>query len=78
MQLVAEDRDRLPAHAGPAYKLGRYITSVTCAECHGPRLEGTDEPEKVPDLIVVGSYSRTEFERLITTGVPVATASSMR
>lgn len=26
---------------------------------------------KTPDLIVVGAYTRAEFERLIMTGVPV-------
>ena len=61
----------MPVDLGLQYSLGRYITSVTCAECHGPKLEGATEPDKIPNLIVAGGYSRSEFERLITTGVPV-------
>jgi cytochrome c553 len=70
-QMVRETKDQLPVDVGPQYALGRYITSATCAECHGPKLEGdsTSNP-KIPNLIVAGGYSRTDFERLITTGVP--------
>ena len=41
---------------------------VTCAECHGPELKGQEGD--TPDLIVAGGYSREDFERMITTGVP--------
>ena len=70
-QMVKETKDQLPSDAGPQYALGRYITSVTCAECHGPKLEGATVPDKIPDLIVAGAYDRAQFERLITTGAPV-------
>lgn len=70
LELVKEDRDQLPVDLGPGYALGRYITEVTCAECHGPKLEGHKRPGSPPDLIVAGGYTRAEFERLITTGVP--------
>lgn len=70
VQMVQETKDQFPLDAGPQYALGRYITSVTCSECHGPRLEGASEPDKIPNLIVAGGYSRADFERLITTGVP--------
>jgi cytochrome c553 len=70
-QMVAETRDQMPVDLGSKYALGRYITSVTCAECHGPKLEGQTEPDKIPNLIVAGGYSRSEFERLITTGIPI-------
>jgi mono/diheme cytochrome c family protein len=70
-QMVRETKDQLPVDVGPQYALGRYITSVTCAECHGPKLEGDPAgPVKIPNLIVAGGYSRADFERLITTGVP--------
>jgi len=65
---VAELRNIGPVDLGPRYALGRHITRVACAECHGTRLEGN--PGDTPDLIVVGGYSREEFERLITQGVP--------
>jgi cytochrome c553 len=71
--LVEERRDTLPFDAGPGYALGRYITEVTCAECHGPKLEGhQDEEGKTPNLVVAGAYTRQEFERLITHGIPTS------
>ena len=68
VQLVNERKNVLPANPGEQYKLGRYITEVTCAECHGPKLEG--EAGGAPNLIVAGAYSRGEFEQLITQGIP--------
>ncbi|MEO6581288.1 MAG: cytochrome c [Sphingomicrobium sp.] len=66
--LVPELKDRRPPDLGREHELGRYVTSVTCAECHGPQLKGVEGD--TPDLIVAGGYSRAEFERLITQGVP--------
>jgi cytochrome c553 len=73
-EMVAEAKAKPMANLGPKYALGRYIASVTCAECHGSDLTGVKdvEPgENSPDLLVVGGYSRADFERLMTTGVPV-------
>jgi cytochrome c553 len=73
-QFVVEARLKPPVDLGPGYALGRYITSVTCAECHGSDLTGTKDVEpglNSPNLIVVGAYTRADFERLMTTGVPV-------
>jgi hypothetical protein len=69
---VQDDKNLAPIDLGPRYALGRYITRVTCAECHGPELKGdlkrrTGEP---PDLIVAGGYTRAEFETLMTKGLP--------
>lgn len=69
-QLVRETANQLPIDVGPQYALGRYITEVTCAECHGPRLEGNPKNGIPPNLIVAGGYTRAEFERLITEGIP--------
>jgi cytochrome c553 len=66
-ELVAERKAMLPADLGPQQALGRYMTSVTCVECHGPKLEG--KKGDTPDLIIAGAYSRDEFERLITQGI---------
>ena len=73
VQLVRERRDQLPVDLGPNYALGRYITEVTCAECHGPKLQGNpnDPIGNIPDLIVVGGYTREQFETLATKGIPV-------
>lgn len=62
---VRETKPIGPVDLGPTHELGRYVTMATCAECHGTRLEGGDG---TPDLIVVGAYSREEFEKLITRG----------
>ena len=69
---VREEKGALPVDLGERYALGRYISAVTCAECHGMTLDGEQPPGpgKPPDLVVVGGYSRAEFERLITKGVP--------
>jgi mono/diheme cytochrome c family protein len=72
-QFVAEARLKPSLDLGPRYALGHYITSVTCAECHGSDLKGTKDVEpglNSPNLIVVGGYTRADFERLMTTGVP--------
>jgi mono/diheme cytochrome c family protein len=69
-QLVHETRAEQPVDLGPRYALGRYITMVTCAECHGSALEGEPGQGRPPNLIVAGGYSRAEFERLITQGIP--------
>jgi cytochrome c553 len=69
-QLVRELKLVGPVDLGPDHALGRYITSVTCAECHGARLEGNEHfTPHTPDLIVASGYSRAEFEALMTRGV---------
>lgn len=72
VQRVKAFRRAQPVDLGPEYALGRYITSVTCEECHGSNLDGAaaDPTTKTPNLIVAGGYSRADFERLITTGIP--------
>jgi len=69
MDKVPEFKRAQPVDLGASYALGRYITSVTCEECHGSNLKGKG-PGKPPDLIVAGGYTRDEFERLITQGIP--------
>ena len=65
-QWVKETKDKTPIDLGESHALGRYITMVTCAECHGSQLQGGD----TPDLIVAGAYSREQFETLMTKGIP--------
>lgn len=69
---VAQDKPIAPVDLGPRYALGRYITRVTCAECHGPKLEGAPgaKPGEPPNLVVAAAYTRAEFETLMTKGVP--------
>lgn len=65
-QFVVATKATTPTDLGPSHALGRYVTMVTCAECHGPKLEGVKGD--TPDLIIAGAYSREEFERLMTQG----------
>lgn len=72
MERVKDFSKAQPVDLGPQYALGRYVSSVTCEECHGSSLSGDMAGAvKTPDLIVAGAYTRAEFERLIMTGVPV-------
>lgn len=64
---VREAKNVYPADVGPNHALGRYITSVTCAECHGPELKGHEK--FTPDLVAAGAYSREQFETLMTKGI---------
>ncbi len=69
--MVRDLRGVLPVDLGPRHALARYMTAVTCAECHGPKLAGVKGADgTTPDLIVASAYSRAEFEKLITQGVP--------
>lgn len=65
---VRETKVLAPVDLGASHELGRYITRVTCAECHGPELKGG---RNAPDLIVTGAYSREEFEHLMVEGIGV-------
>jgi len=67
-QFVVRLKSAKPVDLGPSHAFGRYITMVTCAECHGPELKGHEGD--TPDLAVAGGYSRDEFEQLITKGIP--------
>jgi len=69
---VLHDKAIGPVDLGPEHALGRYITRVTCAECHGPDLNGSPdhEPGEPPNLVVAGGYTRAEFETLMTKGIP--------
>lgn len=70
VQMVREFKRAQPVDLGSKYALGRYIASVSCEECHGSNLS-SDPISKTPNLIVAGAYSRAEFERLITQGIPI-------
>lgn len=52
---------------GPDHRWGRYLTSTTCAECHGPSLEGSGD--FAPDLAIAAAYSDDELRKLLTEGV---------
>lgn len=61
-----------PAASNREAEVGRYLARTVCAECHGTDLRGDSNPQFTsPDLVVVASYSREEFGRLLRTGVAV-------
>jgi cytochrome c553 len=70
-ETVSQDKLIAPVDLGPEYALGRYLTRVTCAECHGPKLDGAPgaKPGEPPNLVVAGAYTRAEFEALMTKGI---------
>lgn len=70
-QMVRETAQVRPVDLGQSRALGRYVTEVTCAECHGPKLDGDPNAPmgRIPNLLVAGGYSRGEFERLMTQGI---------
>ena len=65
---VARFRRETPIDLGEQHRLGRYIAMTTCTECHNSKLQGYKD--FTPDLVVASGYTREEFERLITQGIP--------
>ena len=61
------------AQAEPALAHGEYLAMTMCNECHGLDLRGQTlfEGAQTPDLAIVASYGRDDFDKLITTGVPI-------
>lgn len=51
-------------------KLGEYIATMTCTECHGMELEGTEG--FTPPLAMVDAYSLDDFRKLMSTGLGLA------
>jgi mono/diheme cytochrome c family protein len=62
---------RQPVERGPSFAQGRYLTTITCAECHGPDLKGVRDPRpgEPPDLAIAAVYSPEELARLLKTGI---------
>ncbi len=53
-----------------AFERGRYLASITCAECHGLDFRG-NPVEGGPSLAVVAAYPPELFRHLIQTGKPL-------
>jgi cytochrome c553 len=65
---VRTEKKLAPADLGPSHVLGRYITRVTCAECHAAELKGREGD--TPNLDMAGAYSDEQFRTLMRTGKP--------
>jgi mono/diheme cytochrome c family protein len=63
---ITHDAPRAPNGPDPAAR-GEYLAKSTCSECHGQRLEGSEE---TPALSIVAAYSQAEFARLMREGIP--------
>ena len=59
---------------GPRYARGRTLAMAACGECHLTALTGGPDfvpPPRPPDLMLVASYGRTDFIKLMRTGKAV-------
>lgn len=60
------------SHPDAAVRRGEYLAMTSCNECHGFGLRGDDPwaspDEKAPDLAIVGSYEKADFNKLMRTG----------
>lgn len=59
---------------GPTAEYGAYVTSITCAYCHGENLRGNAEPPipdspPAPDLAAAGQWPLDQFKRALRTGI---------
>ena len=63
---------QVDADAEPQRARGEYLAMTMCNECHGLDLRGATLWDAVtPDLVLVASIPRDEFETLIKTGVGI-------
>lgn len=67
--MIAEAKKNPAIDLGIMHRQGRYIAVSACTECHSSNLGG--RPHNTPDLVVASGYSRDDFERLMTTGMPI-------
>lgn len=68
---IEEFRVRQPYDVGAPFAAGRRLATITCAECHGPALDGGEEPiegRMPPDLAIAAAYDPDGFRRLMRTG----------
>ncbi len=55
---------------GPKFMRGRQLAMAACGECHTTSLAGEvpPQPHHPPDLLIVASYERGDFLKLMRTG----------
>src|SRR5262249_6410865 len=59
---------------GPHYARGRALVMAACGECHMTALTGPPPfvpPPRPPDLSLVASYDRADFDKFMRTGKAV-------
>ena len=61
-----ETETPLPPPADAALRLGHYIATTTCTECHGNEMQGVDGSPALPPI--VQAYARDEFAEFLRTG----------
>ncbi|HEX7071684.1 MAG TPA: c-type cytochrome [Rhodothermales bacterium] len=70
---LAPARSEPPPPAGPTAEYGQYLTSITCAYCHGQDLRGAQPPNPdsppAPDLIRAGAWTVDQFKHAMRTGM---------
>lgn len=67
---LSDDLAHPPTALGASLERGRYVARTACAGCHAPSLRGFQPAQAgdPPDLAVVASYSRADFQRFIHEG----------
>lgn len=67
----ASARTTAPTPA-PTLEYGQYLTSITCAYCHGPDLRGAQPPNPdsppAPDLAAAGQWQLDQLKHALRTG----------
>jgi cytochrome c553 len=68
--LIKHDLPRSEAAPDNPEEYGKYLAVTSCAECHGPELQGWPD-DNVPPLTIVAAYSLADFTVLLRTGTPI-------
>ena len=65
-------RSEPPPPVGPTSEYGEYLTSMTCAYCHGDDLHGMQPPNPdsppAPSLVAAGQWTLDQFKNALRTG----------
>ncbi|MEP6634245.1 MAG: cytochrome c [Luteimonas sp.] len=59
-----------------SFERGRYLASITCAECHGTNFNGNEFNDNTydggPSLSLISVYGKEQFRHLLRTGEPIS------
>ena len=76
-ELSANEIDHEAPRPGPGdrsdpVRLGRYLATISCTECHGLDFAGVSVGGfETPGLAIAQAYSPDEFRRLLSEGLPI-------
>ena len=67
-QQIEAARAAYAASTDERFARGRYLVQITCTECHGQDLRGSDMVH-APSLVASAAYSDDDFKKLLHAGV---------